>query len=119
LRREARTYLGYFVWKITIIRQKIILFPILGGGVRRVRLLLDPPLLYTCILIVYMGAYFYACILMVCMGAIYMYIDGVYGCYIHVYWLCIWVLYTRILMVYISVIYMYIDCVYGCYIHVF
>jgi len=23
------------------------------------------------------------------MGAIYMYIDGVYGCYIHVYWLCI------------------------------
>ena len=28
---------GYFVWKITILRQKIIFFPILGGGGRRVR----------------------------------------------------------------------------------
>jgi hypothetical protein len=32
LRREARNFLGYFVWKITILRQKIIYFPILGGG---------------------------------------------------------------------------------------
>ena len=32
LRREARKYLGYFVWKIMILRQKIIFFPILGGG---------------------------------------------------------------------------------------
>ena len=32
LRREARKFLGYFVWKITILRQKIIFFPILGGG---------------------------------------------------------------------------------------
>ena len=31
LRREARKLLGYFVWKITILRQKIIFFPILGG----------------------------------------------------------------------------------------
>ena len=31
LRREARKILGYFVWKITIIHQKIIFFPILGG----------------------------------------------------------------------------------------
>jgi hypothetical protein len=30
LRREARKFLGYFVWKITILRQKIIFFP---GGV--------------------------------------------------------------------------------------
>ena len=29
-RREARTFLGYFVWKITILRQKMIFFPILG-----------------------------------------------------------------------------------------
>jgi hypothetical protein len=28
LRREARTFLGYFVWKITILRKKIIFFPI-------------------------------------------------------------------------------------------
>jgi hypothetical protein len=33
-RREARKFLGYFVWKITILRQKIIFFPILGGGGR-------------------------------------------------------------------------------------
>ena len=32
LRREARKFLGYFVWKITILRQKIIFFLILGGG---------------------------------------------------------------------------------------
>jgi hypothetical protein len=32
LRREARKFLGYFVWKITILRQKIIFFPILGGA---------------------------------------------------------------------------------------
>ena len=32
LRREARTFLGYIVWKITILRQTIILFPILGGA---------------------------------------------------------------------------------------
>jgi hypothetical protein len=44
LRREAQNLLGYFVWKITILRQKIIFFPILGGG--GVRLPLDPPLLY-------------------------------------------------------------------------
>ena len=35
-RREARKYLGYFLWKITILRQKIIFFSILGGA-RRVR----------------------------------------------------------------------------------
>ena len=29
---EARNLLGYFVWKITILRQKIIFFTILGGG---------------------------------------------------------------------------------------
>jgi hypothetical protein len=32
LRREARKFLRYFVWKITILRQKIIFFSILGGG---------------------------------------------------------------------------------------
>ena len=32
LRREARTFLGYFVWKITILRQIIIFFPIVEGG---------------------------------------------------------------------------------------
>jgi hypothetical protein len=37
LRREARKMLGYFVWKITILCQKIIFFPILGGGARLVR----------------------------------------------------------------------------------
>ena len=35
---EARNVFGYFVWKITILRQKIIFFPILGeGGACRVR----------------------------------------------------------------------------------
>jgi hypothetical protein len=33
LRREARKFLVYFVWKITILRQKIIFFSNLGGGV--------------------------------------------------------------------------------------
>ena len=32
LRREARKFFGYFVWKITILHQKIIFFPILGGA---------------------------------------------------------------------------------------
>jgi hypothetical protein len=32
LRRGVRKFLGYFVWKITILRKKIIFFPILGGG---------------------------------------------------------------------------------------
>jgi len=30
-RREARKFLGYFVWKIKILGKKIIFFPILGG----------------------------------------------------------------------------------------
>jgi hypothetical protein len=30
--REARKFLGYFVWKITILRQKILFFPIAEGG---------------------------------------------------------------------------------------
>ena len=34
LRREARTFLGYFVWKITILRKKILFFPILEEGGR-------------------------------------------------------------------------------------
>jgi hypothetical protein len=40
LRREVRKILGYFVWKITNLRQKIIFFQILG----RARPPLDPPL---------------------------------------------------------------------------
>ena len=32
LRREPRKLLGYFVWKITILRQKIIFFPNFRGG---------------------------------------------------------------------------------------
>jgi hypothetical protein len=40
LRREARKFLGYFVWKITILRKKNIFCPILGGA----RPPLDPPL---------------------------------------------------------------------------
>jgi hypothetical protein len=35
--------------------------------------------------------------------------------YIHVYWLCKWLLYTCMLMVYMGAIYMYVDGVYGCY----
>jgi hypothetical protein len=34
LRRETRKFLGYFVWKITILRQKIIFFPIAEGGAK-------------------------------------------------------------------------------------
>jgi hypothetical protein len=45
-----------------------------------------------------------------------MYIDSVYGCYIHVYWWCIWVIYTCIIIVYMGVMYMYVDGVYECYI---
>ena len=33
-RREARKFLGYFVWKITILHQKIIFFPIAEGGAK-------------------------------------------------------------------------------------
>jgi hypothetical protein len=33
-RREARKFLRYFVWKITILRQKIIFFPIVEGGAK-------------------------------------------------------------------------------------
>ena len=33
-RREARKFLGYFVWKIMILRQKIIFFPIVEGGAK-------------------------------------------------------------------------------------
>jgi hypothetical protein len=40
--REARNFLGYFMWKITILRQKNIFFPILGG--RAPGAPLDPPL---------------------------------------------------------------------------
>jgi hypothetical protein len=32
LRRAERKFLGYFVWKITILRQKIIFLPIAEGG---------------------------------------------------------------------------------------
>jgi hypothetical protein len=32
------------VWKITILRKKILFFPILGGGAHLVRPPLDPPL---------------------------------------------------------------------------
>jgi hypothetical protein len=44
LRREARKILGYFVWKIMIILQKIIFFPILEGGRVPGVSPLDPPL---------------------------------------------------------------------------
>ena len=37
-------FLGYFVWKITILRKKIIFFPILGGRVPGAPPPLDPPL---------------------------------------------------------------------------
>jgi hypothetical protein len=33
-RREARKFWGYFVWKITILRQKILFFPIAEGGAK-------------------------------------------------------------------------------------
>ena len=86
----------------------------------------------------------YTCILIVYKGGIYMYIDGVYGLYLHVYWWCIRVVYTCILIVYMGGIYMYnvywlcivvvytcililymggicmyVDCVYGWYIHIY
>jgi hypothetical protein len=68
----------------------------------------------------------YTCILSVYMAPLYMYIDGVYGCCIHVNLFCIWVLCTCILMVYMAAlmvymgaIYMYIANVYGCYVHVY
>ena len=32
--REVRQFLGYFVWKITILRQKIIFLPIVEGGAK-------------------------------------------------------------------------------------
>ena len=59
-----------------------------------------------------------------------MYIDCVYGCYIRLYWLCIWcyihvywlriwVLYTCLFIVYMGAIYMYIDGIYECYVHVY
>jgi hypothetical protein len=35
-RWEARQFLGYFVWKNTILRQKIIFFPIAEGGAKNV-----------------------------------------------------------------------------------
>ena len=47
LQREARKILGYIVWKITIIHQQIIFFPILGGaraGCAPPPSPLDPPL---------------------------------------------------------------------------
>jgi hypothetical protein len=44
----------------------------------------------------------YTCILIVYMGGIYRYIDCVYGLYIHVYYLCIRVVYTCILIVYMG-----------------
>ena len=44
LKKFARKLLGYFVWKIMILRQKILFFPILGGGAPPP---LDPPLLKT------------------------------------------------------------------------
>ena len=43
MQREARKFLGYFVWKITILRQKIIFFPILRGA-RAGCAPLNPPL---------------------------------------------------------------------------
>jgi hypothetical protein len=43
-RREARKFWGYFVWKITILRQKIIFFPILGGYAHWV----CPPWIHPC-----------------------------------------------------------------------
>jgi hypothetical protein len=48
LPREARKFLRYFVWKITILRQKIIFFSNFRGGARRVRPPppLNPPLAY-------------------------------------------------------------------------
>ena len=47
--REARKCLGYFVWKITILHQKILFFPILGGSAPGAPPL-DPPLIFKTIL---------------------------------------------------------------------
>jgi hypothetical protein len=47
LRREARKFLGYFVLEITILRHKIIFFPILGGRAPGAPHPLDPPLYNT------------------------------------------------------------------------
>jgi hypothetical protein len=44
LRREAWKLLGYFIWKITILCQKIIFFSNFRWGVRRVHPPLDPHL---------------------------------------------------------------------------
>jgi len=59
-----------------------------------------------------------------------MYIDCVYGWYIQVYLLCIfvvytvyclciWVVHTCILIVYLDALCMYIDCAYRCYVHIY
>ena len=61
----------------------------------------------------------YTCILIAYMGAIYMSFDCVYGCYLHVYRWCVWVLHTYIFIVYMGVMYIYVDGVYGCYVHVY
>jgi len=53
---------------------------------------------------------------MVYMGGIYMYVDVVYACLMHVYSLCIWVISTCTLMVYMGAMYLYIDWVYRWYI---
>jgi len=44
-RREARKFLGYFVWKIRILGKKIIFFPILGGRAPGAPPPLNPPLI--------------------------------------------------------------------------
>ena len=43
----AAKILGYFVWKITILRQKIIFFPISGGARAGCAPPLDPPLVFS------------------------------------------------------------------------
>ena len=47
LKKTTPKFLGYFVWKITILRKKIIFFPILGGARRMRPPPLDPPLAIT------------------------------------------------------------------------
>ena len=47
LRREARKLLGYFVWKITILRKKNYIFSNFRRGARQVCPPLDPPLVNT------------------------------------------------------------------------
>jgi hypothetical protein len=86
--------------------------------------------LYTCILIVYMGADITP-IYIINMHVHSTDIQNQYTCIYHpiytinihvyttyTYCLCIWVLCTCILMVFMSAIYMYIDCIYGCCIYV-